>query len=142
MMKQLINISLEFEIVIGKVNLNEITYKLREIQSSLMLRILEDILKWYDDLIAERLSQTRGNSSKTRKGLGRHIGKGQPDNRFCRGRKVRKRGYRKHPRQFSTVFGLLKLPVRVVECCKCGALLFPLAKCVGYWPLRAEGSQF
>ena len=131
MMKQLINISLEFEIVIGKVNLNEITYKLREIQSSLMLRILEDILKWYDDLIAERLSQTRGNSSKTRKGLGRHIGKGQPDNRFCCGRKVRKRGYRKHPRQFSTVFGLLKLPVRVVECCKCGAYYSPLLSALG-----------
>ena len=45
MMKQEINISLEFEIVIGKVNLNEITYKLREIQNPLMLNTLENILK-------------------------------------------------------------------------------------------------
>ena len=126
MMKQEINISLEFEIVIGKVNLNEITYKLREIQNPLMLKILENILKWYDDLIAERLSRTSIYPSKARKGLGRHIGKGDPEKRFCRGRKVRKRGYRKHPRQFSTIFGLVKLPIRVVECCKCGAYYSPL----------------
>ena len=62
-MKQEINISLEFEIVIGKVNLNEITYKLREIQNPLMLKILENVLKWYDDLIAERLSWRNGYSS-------------------------------------------------------------------------------
>jgi hypothetical protein len=126
MMKQEINISLEFEIVIGKVNLNEITYKLREIQNLLMLKTLEDILKWYDDLIAERLSRTRIYPSKARKGLGRHIGRGDPEKRFCRGRKVRKRGYRNHPRQFSTIFGLVKLPIRVVECCKCGAYYSPL----------------
>ncbi|MBW2581192.1 MAG: hypothetical protein JRD00_09690, partial [Deltaproteobacteria bacterium] len=117
MMKQEVNISLEFEIVIGKVNLNEIVYKLREIQNSLMLKTLEGILKWYDDLIAERLSQTRIYHSKARKGLGRHIGKGDAEERFCRGRKVRKRGYRRHPRQISTIFGLLNLPIRVVECC-------------------------
>ena len=88
MMKQEINISLEFEIVIGEVNLNEITYKLREIQNPLMLKILDNVLKWYDDLIAERLSWRNGYSSKSRKGLGRHIVKGQPENQFCRGRKV------------------------------------------------------
>ena len=125
-MKQEVNISLEFEIVIGKVNLNEIVYKLREIQNSLMLKTLEGILKWYDDLIAERLSQTRIYPSKARKGLGRHIGKGDAEERFCRGRKVRKRGYRRHPRQISTIFGLLNLPIRVVECCKCGAYYSPL----------------
>ena len=65
-MKQAINISLEFEIVIGKVNLNEITYRLKEIQNPIMLKLLEGILRWYDDLIADRLSQP--NSSKTRKG--------------------------------------------------------------------------
>jgi len=131
MMKQAINISLEFEIVIGKVNLNEITYKLSEIQNPLMLKILEEILKWYDDLIAERLSQTKIYPSKARKGLGRHIIKGCPEGRFCRGRKVRKRGYRRHPRRISTIFGTLKLPIRVVECCNCGAYYSPLLRALG-----------
>lgn len=130
-MKQVISISLEFEIVIGKVNLNEITYKLREIQDPLMLKILENILKWYDDLIAERLSRTDLYPSKARKGFGRHIQKGSSEGRFCRGRKVRKRGYRKHPRQISTVFGLLKLSLRIVECLKCGAYYSPLLRALG-----------
>jgi hypothetical protein len=91
-----------------------------------MLKTLEDILKWYDDLIAERLSQTRIYPSKSRKGLGRHIRKGDPEKRYCRGRKVRKRGYRRHTRRISTIFGLLKFPIRVVECCKCGAYYSPL----------------
>ena len=91
MMKQAINISLEFEIVIGKVNLNEITYRLKEIQNPIMLKLLEGILRWYDDLIADRLSQP--NSSKARKGLGRHTQKSDSENQFCPGRKVRKRGY-------------------------------------------------
>jgi hypothetical protein len=142
MLKQAITISLEFEIVIGKVNLNEITYKLREIQNPLMLEILENILKWYDDLIAERLSQTRVYPSKARKGLGRHILKGHPDKRYCRGRKVRKRGYRKHPRQFSTIFGLLKLPIRIVECCRCGAYHSPLLSALGIGRYARKEANF
>ena len=130
-MKQIINISLEFEIVIGKVNLNEITYQLREIQNPLMLKILEEILKWYDDLIAERISQTKTYPSKARKGLGSHIKKGYPEGKLCRGRKVRKRGYRRHPRRISTIFGRLKLPIRVVECCNCNAYYSPLLRALG-----------
>jgi hypothetical protein len=91
-----------------------------------MLQILESILQSYDDLMSERLSQTKKYPSKARKGLGRHMRKGDTDGRFCRGRKIRKRGYRKSPRQFDTVFGKLKLPIRVVECYKCGAIYSPL----------------
>lgn len=125
-MEQEIHITLRFNLAIGKVNLNEIVYKLKDLQDSLMLQILEQILRSYDDLISERLSQTKRYPSKTRKGLGRHMRKGDPDGRFCRGRKIRKRGYRKRPRQFDTVFGKLKLPLRVVECYKCGAIYSPL----------------
>jgi hypothetical protein len=125
-MEQEIHITLRFNLANGKVNLNEIVYKLKELQNPLMLRILEVILRGYDDLISERLSQTKIYPSKARKGLGRHIRRGDPDGRFCRGRKIRKRGYRKRPRQFSTVFGKLTLPLRVVECCKCGAFYSPL----------------
>lgn len=108
-MKREITITLQYDLAIGKVNLNEIVYRLKELRDPLMLRILEEILKGYDDLISERLSQTKIYPSKARKGLGRHIGRGDSECRFCRGRKIRKRGYRKEPRRISTVFGMLDL---------------------------------
>ena len=78
------------------------------------------------NLICERLSQTKIYPSKARKGLGRHIKKNDSEGRFCRGRKIRKRGYRNALRRFSTVLGKLDIPVRVAECCKCGARYSPL----------------
>jgi hypothetical protein len=125
-MKQEIHITLWFDLAIGKVGLNEIVYELRELSNPVMLKVLEQILMSYDDLIAERLSQTKIYSTKARKGLGRHIRKGDPEDRFCRGRKVRKRGYRKEPRKVSTVFGNLNLAIRTVECSKCGTRYSPL----------------
>ena len=125
-MEQEIHITLRFNLAIGKVNLNEIVYKLKEVRDPLMLKILGQILRGYDDLISERLSQTKIYPSKARKGLGRHFRRGDPENRFCRGRKIRKRGYRNRRRQFSTVFGKLELPLRVAECCNCGAFYSPL----------------
>jgi hypothetical protein len=125
-MEQEIHITLRFNIAIGKVSLNEIVYRLKELRDSLMLRILEQILIGYDDLISERLSQTKIYPSKARKGLGRHLRKGDPKGRFCRGRKARKKGYRKYTRKISTVFGALNLRIRTVECFKCGARYCPL----------------
>jgi hypothetical protein len=125
-MEQEIHITLRFNLATGKVGLNEIVYELNELRDSLMLKVLEQILMGYDDRISERLSQTKIYPSKARKGLGRHISKGDPEGRFCRGRKVRKRGYRKEPRKISTVFGDLGLRVRTVECCKCGSRHTPL----------------
>ena len=125
-MEQEIHITLRFNLATGKVSLNEIVYKLKELQNPLMAKILEQILIGYDDLISERLSQTKVYPSKARKGLGRHVRKGDPEGRFCRGRKIRKRGYRNVLRRFSTVFGKLGLPLRVAECCNCGARYSPL----------------
>jgi hypothetical protein len=125
-MEQQIHITLRFDLAIGKVNLNEIVYRLNELQNPLMLEILENILMGYDDIISERLSQTDIYPSKARKGLGRHIRKGDSENRFCRGRKILKKGYREKPRQISTVFGKLALRLRRVECCTCGARYSPL----------------
>jgi len=125
-MKQEIHITLRFNLAIGNVTLNEIVYRLKELRNSLMLRILEQILISYDDLISERLSQTKIYPSKARKGLGRHLRKGDPEGRFCRGRKARKKGYRKYTRKISTVFGALNLRIRTVECLKCGARYCPL----------------
>jgi len=124
-MEQEIHITLRYQMAIGEVGLNEIVYRLKELRDSLMLKILGHILMGYDDLIAERLSNTREYSSKARKGLGRHYRRDDPE-RFCRGRKVRKRGYRNHERQWATVFGKLAIPLRVVECSCCGARYAPL----------------
>jgi len=57
-MEQEIHITLRFNLATGKVGLNEIIYKLKELQDPLMLKILEEILRGYDDLISERLSRT------------------------------------------------------------------------------------
>lgn len=139
-MEQEISITLRFDLAIGKVNLNEIVYKLKEIQNPLMLKILEGILRSYDDLISERLS--RKYPSKARKGLGRHMKSGDPDSSFCRGRKIRKRGYRKSPRHFDTIFGKLRLPLRVVECLKCGAIYSPLLSALGVGIYKRKEANF
>jgi hypothetical protein len=114
-MKQEITITLRFDLATGKVNLNEIVYKLKELQHALMLKILEQILKAYDDLIAERLSRTDVYPSKARKGLGQHFRKGDVQQILCRGRKIIKRGYRKKNRQISTVFGKFDFRLRVAQ---------------------------
>ena len=141
-MEQEIHITLRFNLATGKVNLNEIVYRLKEIGDALMLDVLKEILMSYDDLIAERLSKTTVYGSKDRKGLGRHIRKSESGSRFCRGRKVRKRGYRQEPRNISTVFGGLKLPVRVVECCRCAARYSPLLSALAIEPYARKETNF
>jgi len=143
-MKQQIHITLSYQLSTGKVNLNEIVYQLQQIQNALMLRILKEILTSYDDLISDRLSHHGGifPPSKARKGLGRHIRKNDPDSRFCHGRKIRKRGYRNHPRVISTVFGKLELPIRVAECCTCGARYSPLLDALKMTPYSRKESNF
>ena len=93
-MEQQIHITLRFHLATGKVNLNEIVYHLQELKHPLMQIILENILRSYDNLIAERLSTVQSNPpSIARKGLGRHVRKGDKDRRYCHGRRIRKRGY-------------------------------------------------
>lgn len=123
-MEQEIHITLRFNLATGKATLNEIVYRLKQLRDPLMVKILEQILTGYDDLICERLSGTYPAAS--RKGLGRHARKKDPEKGFCRGRKARKRGYRNYPRQISTVFGKVNIPLRVVECAQCGARHSPL----------------
>jgi hypothetical protein len=125
-MEQEIHTTLLLNLAIQKVGLNEIVYRLKELRDPLMLRILEQILIGYDNLTSERLSQTKIYPSRARKGLGRHLRKGDPEGRFCRGRKAYKKGYRKNTRKISTVFGALNLRIRAVECFKCGARYCPL----------------
>lgn len=143
-MKQQIHITLQFDLAIGKVNLNEIVYRLEQLKNPLMLEILTTILTSYDDQIADRLSPQRGvmTPSKMRKHLGRHVRKGDPENRFCHGRCIRKRGYRRQPRVVSTVFGKLRLPLRVGECRVCGARYSPLLDALNITPYSRKESNF
>ncbi len=142
-MEQQIHITLQFHLATGKVNLNEIVYHLQELKHPLMLIILEKILRSYDDLISERLSTVQSNPpSIARKGLGRHVRKGDQDRRYCHGRKIRKRGFRSHPRRFSTVFGKLDLPIRVSECCTCGARYSPLLSALKVAPYARKEANF
>jgi len=142
-MEQQIHITLWFDLAIGKVNLNEIVYRLQELKNPLMLKMLEKILKNYDDVIAERLSHHGGviPPSKRRKGLGRHVRKNDPNGRYCHGRRIIKRGYRSHPRRFSTIFGNLDLPIRVAQCRVCGARYSPLLNALNVSPyVRKEAN--
>ena len=64
-MEQQIHITLRFNLATGKVGLNEIVYRLKQLGDPLMREILKQILIGYDDLISERLNQTK-ISSKAR----------------------------------------------------------------------------
>jgi hypothetical protein len=141
-MEQNIYITLRFNLATGEVTLNEIVYVLKEIRDQLMLRILGSILKGYDDRIAELLSRTDIYPSKARKGLGRHTRKGDPDHRFCRGRKIRKRGYRSQLRTFKTVFGQLQIPIRIAQCRRCGRIYTPLLSALKIDPYARKESNF
>jgi hypothetical protein len=143
-MRQDIHITLCFELATGKTNLNEIVYRLQQIQNPLMLGMLKQILISYDDLISDRLAHHGGvfPPSKARKGLGRHVRKNDPENRFCHGRKIKKRGYRQRPKQIATVFGKLDLPLRVAECRTCGARYSPLLNALKMTPYSRKESNF
>jgi hypothetical protein len=141
-MEQGINITLGFKLATGKVNLNEIVYRLKELRDPLMLRVLEKVLAWYDAVIVERLSRTDQYPSKARKGLGRHQRKADEEHRYCRGRKVRKIGYRDRPRTLKTVFGTLVIRVRQVECCKCGKRYAPLLNALDIAAYARRESNF
>jgi len=65
-MEQEIHITLRFNLATGKAGLNENVFKLKELRDPLILKLLEQILMGYDDLISERLSRTDIHSSKAR----------------------------------------------------------------------------
>lgn len=141
-MEREIHITLRYNLAIGDVNLNEIVYQLNELKNLLMRRITEKIIHDYDDLNVKRLSRTDIYPSKSRRGLGRHIRKGDPERRYCRGRKVRKRGYRKSPRKISSVFGKLMVFIREVECCTCGARYSPILSALKIGPYARKEMNF
>lgn len=69
-MEQKVDIARGFKLTTGKVNLNEIVYRLKEGRDSVMLYVVEKIVVWYDAVIVERLSRTDIYRSTARKGVG------------------------------------------------------------------------
>jgi len=57
-MEQEIYITIRFNLATGKGGLDEIIYKLKELRGPLILKILEQILRGYDNFISKRLSRT------------------------------------------------------------------------------------
>ncbi|MCP4756549.1 MAG: hypothetical protein GY866_37275 [Proteobacteria bacterium] len=104
---------------------------MNEQRDSILLCILKTILMYYDDLICERLNNTRKYPSKARKGLGHHKRKGDGKDRFCRGRKAAKSDYRQALRKIDTVFGKPVFKIRVVKCLNCGRKYSPLLDALG-----------
>eukprot|EP01008_Symbiontida_sp_HLA12_P001727 NODE_28_length_1935_cov_2.598234_g26_i0.p1 GENE.NODE_28_length_1935_cov_2.598234_g26_i0~~NODE_28_length_1935_cov_2.598234_g26_i0.p1 ORF type:complete len:463 (+),score=79.80 NODE_28_length_1935_cov_2.598234_g26_i0:367-1755(+) len=141
-MEREINIALRYDLATGDVTLNEIVYWIKELRNELCIEILKKILTNYDDLIAERLSRTDIYPSGARRGLGRHIRKGDPEGRYCRGRKSRKRGYRRRSRRIKTVFGSVSMRMREVECLNCGGRYAPLLSALQIDPYAQKENNF
>jgi hypothetical protein len=101
-----------------------------------MLRILEQILMSYVDLIMDLLPQTKIYPSKMRNGLCSHVRRGNAEERFYRGRKVYRMGHRN--RKIKTAFGCLDMEVRRSECLTCGARYSPLLNALQVAPYSRE----
>ncbi len=142
MMNREITITLNYRLTRGKVNLNEIVYRLKELRDPLMLKLLTEILKNYDDLIVEHLKTSKAYSDKVTEVFGKHKKKKDPQDRFCSGRTIRKRGYRKSPKHINTVFGTLLLPLRSVECCSCEKRYSPLLNALQIEPYSRKEINF
>jgi hypothetical protein len=70
------------------------------------------------------------------------VRKDDPEGRYCRGRKVRKRGYRNFPRKISTAFGELSVSIRTVECFRCGARYCPVLGALQIGPYARRELNF
>jgi hypothetical protein len=141
-MKREITITLDYSLAIGKVNLNEIVYQLKELRDPLMLEILKEILTNYDDFIVTRLKTPKISPGKTEKELSQHKKKGAPQGEYCEEQKIQKRGYRATPKHITTAFGTLFLPIRYVECCRCERRYSPLLNALQVEPYSRREINF
>jgi hypothetical protein len=128
-MKVQIELGCKWEV--GKLNLNELVYRVDELVPEIIKQVLEQLIESYQEVVVARLMP--GYSSKERAGLGRHKLKGQQE-ASCRGRKVKRRGYRWHPRCIKTKYGTLQIQLQIVECLICGKRYCPLLHALGIEP--------
>ena len=126
-----VEIELGFNWNVGKVNLNELVYRVDEMVPGLVCQVLEKVVENYQEVVVERLN--RPHSSEARTGLGRHQRKGEP-RRLCNGRRVVRQGYRRSPRCINSKYGTLRVRLQEVECVLCGARFCPLLDALGLEP--------
>ena len=129
------HIELGFNWEIGKVTLNELAYRIDEVIPQIATRLLEEVIHGYQKEVVERL--TPGHSSGERGGLGRHPGKGQEET-LCRGRTIRRYGFRQHPRCIKSKYGMVQIRLQQVECLTCGKRYSPLLDALGIEPYQGH----
>lgn len=130
-MKSKVEIELGFNWNVGKINLNELVYRVDELVPRLACEIVEKLIEEYQKVVVERLSQPYG--SEARHGLGRHQQRGEA-NHLCHGRRVVKRGYRRDSRCINSKYGTLRVRLQEVECVLCGTRFCPLLSALGLEP--------
>ncbi|MBT7067167.1 MAG: hypothetical protein HN919_12745 [Verrucomicrobia bacterium] len=118
-----VQIELGFNWEVGKLGLNEVVYRVDELAPIILTQVVEQLTGAYQEEIVERLRP--GHRSSERAGLGRHEVKGQPGV-MCRCRRMKRKGFRWHPRCINSKHGQVRLRLQVVECLTCGKQFCPL----------------
>jgi len=126
-----VQIELGFKWNVGKINLNEIVYRVDELVPGLVCGILEQLIERYQTVVVGCLSQTYVDGGC--EGLGLHRRRGRLNER-CHGRKVVKRGYRQGCRCIKSKYGTLRIRIQEVECLLCKARFSPLLNALGLEP--------
>lgn len=118
-----VQIDLGFKWEVGKLNLNELVYRVDEIAPEILTQVIEQLVMAYQEEVTKRLLP--GHGSGERAGLGKHEVKGETG-RSCRGRCVKKKGFRHHPRSIKSKYGMIRFRLQIVECLTCGKQYCPL----------------
>lgn len=108
---------------VGKLCLNEVVYRVDELAPKILTQVVEQLASAYQEEVVERLKP--GHGSRERRGLGRHETKDNPGE-MCRCRRVKRKGFRWHPRCINSKHGQLRIRLQVVECLGCGKQFCPL----------------
>ena len=132
-MEMIAQIDMNFNWKIGKINLNELAYRVDKLIPNIAVQLMEHLIHAYQEEIVSRLKP--GYRSSARAGLGRHTRKGNIKT-LCRGRTVRRRGYRWHHRGIKSKYGTLWIRLQIVECLKCGKQYSPLLEALGIEPYQ------
>lgn len=107
----------------GKLNLNELAYRVDNLAPELLTKLEEQLIEEYQREVIKLLQ--RGNDSQEKTEWGRHEIKGQPGV-FCSCRRVKRKGFRSRPRCIKGKYGMLRFRLQVVECLECGKQFCPL----------------
>lgn len=132
-MEMVAQITLKFNWKIGKVTFNEITYKMDEAVRQIFSRMVEKLVEAYQGEVVNRLRP--GHSSSDRRFLGRHLKKGSKTE-LCKGRTVRRRGFRWSDRGLKSRYGDIWFRLQEVECLSCGRRYAPVLEALKIAPYQ------